>query len=174
MNNFKLEAKQVENNYRDGKKEILETYQKDKAKEMIQQLRRDSEDQLQQLYNIYMESQEQYIKEKEAEIASTKEKPIDDLKRNNQLIKLSLIKDNPKALLKEINNNKGDRFILETIEDMTTDKDIEHELNQIKMTYPENVVEQLKRNYRYEKMNSDNFTKIKDLDMDLSAYTLTD
>ena len=174
MNNFKLEAKQVENNYRDGKKEILETYQKDKAKEMIQQLRRDSEDQLQQLYNIYMEGQDQYIKEKEAEIAATKEKPVDDLKRNNQLIKLSLIKDNPKALLKEINNNKGDRFILETIEDMTTDKDIEHELNQIKMTYPENVVEQLKRNYRYEKMNSDSFTKIKDLDMDLSAYTLTD
>ena len=121
-----------------------------------------------------MEGQDQYIKEKEAEIASTKEKPIDDLKRNNQLIKLSLIKDNPKALLKEINNNKGDRFILETIEDMTTDKDIEHELNQIKMTYPENVVEQLKRNYRYEKMNSDSFTTIKDLDMDLSAYTLTD
>lgn len=147
-------------NYEKQREELIKTYSKEVAEEKERELLNYSKNDITDYFNNFIAQANEEVEKEERQLKLLEEEnkkvERDPVLLNNKLLKLSLIKENSKALIKEIENNKEDKEILELIEDISfnldSKEDIKNLLNNIKAESPQNKLEQAKRNVVYEKI----------------------
>jgi hypothetical protein len=174
LNEYRDEEKRIIANYRQEKEAISNEYKSNIANDKINILAENSKDAVRKVYNNFISKSKDELAKAENDIKSNKPKEKDNLVLNNQLLKLNLIKDNKKALLKEIENNKDDYELLEIIEDMSSslsdNDEIKQSINAIKNQSPVAILEQAKQNLKYYEIQGTDLSKFND--NSLSAYEI--
>ena len=172
---YEEQVSKVKDNHNIAKERILEEYKEEKAKEQLKQLRSDSTNDMTELFDKYISKSQDEIERAENTIVDTDNKEVNEVERANKLMELSLVKDNPKAILKQVERNKDDEYILDLIKDMTsTLKDNEKivgAIDKIESNYIENVIAQAKQNITIEQSLKSNHVNIFK-DTDTSHYEL--
>ncbi|MDW5299536.1 MAG: hypothetical protein SA378_05290 [Sedimentibacter sp.] len=174
LNEYGDEEKRIVANYRQEKEAILNEYKSNIANDKINILAENSKDAVRKAFNNFISKSKDELARAENNIKSIKPKEKDSLVLNNQLLKLNLIKDNKKALLKEIENNKNDYELLEIIEDMSSplsnNDEIKQSINAIRNQSPMAILEQAKQNLKYYEIQGTDLSKFND--NSLSAYEI--
>lgn len=174
LNEYKEEEKRIIANYRQEKEAIFNEYKSNIANDKINILAENSKDAVRKAHDNFISKSKDELTRAEKDINSNKPKDKDNLVLNNQLLKLNLIKDNKKALLKEIENNKYDAELLEIIEDMSSplsnNDEIKQSINAIRNQSPIAILEKAKRNLKYYEIQGTDLSKFND--NSLSAYEI--
>lgn len=171
-NNYDNDRQEVIRNFNAEKKSITETYKADIAKDKIAELKENSRNQVRELFSKYSENRNADIEKEEAALKNqAKPKVKEGVEFNNQLLRLTIIRDNADAVKREIEANRDDKELLRIIEDMSKgNKEVLNLLADIKSKSPEANLERAKTASIYEKMHGADLEAF--IANDTSAYEL--